>query len=240
MEKLTIYLGDLTYDTVTISNEVFPLNVAYVASYCIKKFGNAVNIELFKYPQDLERAIKESPPDILGLSNYCWNKRLGLEIFRILSSYNPNSLKIMGGPNFPADIPSQQKFMDDSPEIDVYVPIDGETGFSNIVEKALQANSPKDIKEKVLENTIEGCISRDVNGKLQYSNPVIRISQLDEIPSPYLTGLMDKFFDGNLSPMVQTNRGCPFRCTFCTDGSNLVQQVNKFSLDRVNLEPQYV
>ena len=27
-----------------------------------------------------------------------------------------------------------------------------------------------------------------------------RIKDLDEIPSPYLTGILDKFFDGNLTP----------------------------------------
>ena len=31
---LKIYLGDLTYDTVTISAESMPLNIGYVAAYC--------------------------------------------------------------------------------------------------------------------------------------------------------------------------------------------------------------
>ena len=52
---LKIYLGDLTYDTVTISAESMPLNVGYVAAYCKKKFGNKVEISLFKYIKDLEK-----------------------------------------------------------------------------------------------------------------------------------------------------------------------------------------
>ena len=35
-EKLKIYLGDMTYDTVTLSTETFPLNIGFIASYCIK------------------------------------------------------------------------------------------------------------------------------------------------------------------------------------------------------------
>ena len=71
-------------------------------------------------------------------------------------------------------------------------------------------------------------------------NPVIRIKDLDEIQSPYTSGLLDEFFDGRLSPMIQTNRGCPFSCTFCTDGSDLVKQVNKFSIKRVEDELEYI
>ena len=36
---LKIYLGDLTYTTVTLATEAFPLNVGYIASYCKKLFG---------------------------------------------------------------------------------------------------------------------------------------------------------------------------------------------------------
>lgn len=241
MEPLKIYLADLTYDTLEgAADSVFPLNVGFVASYCISKFGSKVDITLFKYIHELEKAIHDSPPDILGLSNYIWNKRIGKEMFKILSQENPNALTVWGGPNFPADMPSQQKFMDENTEVDIYVQIDGETGFSNIVEKALESNSKEKIKNNVLDSSVEGCVSRKKNGDLQFSIPVIRIHDLDEIPSPYEMGLMDKFFDGNLSPMTQTNRGCPFSCTFCTDGSDYVQKINRFSLERVKSDLDYI
>jgi radical SAM superfamily enzyme YgiQ (UPF0313 family) len=51
---------------------------------------------------------------------------------------------------------------------------------------------------------------------------------------------MDKFFDGILSPMMETNRGCPFSCTFCHEGNALISKVNKFSLDRVKAELDYI
>ena len=63
---------------------------------------------------------------------------------------------------------------------------------------------------------------------------------MDEIPSPYLTGLLDKFFDDKLVPMLQTNRGCPFSCSFCTDGRDAVNQVNRFSKVRVKEEMDYI
>ena len=63
---------------------------------------------------------------------------------------------------------------------------------------------------------------------------------LDDIPSPYLTGLLDKFFDGRLSPLMQTNRGCPFQCTFCVDGNDEKQKINQFNMERVISEINYI
>jgi radical SAM superfamily enzyme YgiQ (UPF0313 family) len=237
---MKIFLCDLTYNTNRVAAESFPLNVAFVASYCLKKFGSKVEIKLFKYHEDLEKALDESPPDILGLSNYAWNANLSREMFKIFSEKNPNGLRIFGGPNFPLDLPSQQKFFDDFPYFDIYVPEDGEIGFSNIVEKALSLNNAE-MKIKILQDPIEGCIIRNNDGKLLYTFSNTRIKELDEIPSPYSSGLLDPFFnDGQLVPMLQTNRGCPFTCTFCADGRDTVNQVNKFSIERITNDIEYI
>ena len=111
MKPLKIYLGDLTYDTITLSTETMPLNVGYIASYCKKKFGSTVDITIFKYIEKLDNAIQESPPDILGLGNYCWSRNVSIELFRMLKERNPFAITVCGGPNFPIDMPSQEKFM---------------------------------------------------------------------------------------------------------------------------------
>ena len=148
MKPLKIYLGDLTYNTVTLATEAFPLNVGLIASYCIKRFGSAVDITLFKYIDDLDSALRKSPPTILGLSNYCWSHNVSLEMFRMLAKINPDALTVWGGPNFPVDLPSQEKFIKKYPDVDIYVPVDGEVGFSNIIERALQIKSEKNLKKK--------------------------------------------------------------------------------------------
>ncbi len=182
---LKIYLADLTYDTVDLQTAVFPLNIGYVASYCKKRFASKVDITLFKYIDELDRAINESPPDILGMSNYVWNHRVSLEMFRMLSKKNPYALKIWGGPNFPMDLPSQKKFLNEFSEIDVYVPLEGEIGFSNVIEKVLHSDSKEEFREKVLSSPIDNCLFLGLDGKLQYHFTESRITNLDEIPSPW-------------------------------------------------------
>ena len=236
---MKIFLGDLTYTTVTIATEALPINIGYIASYCTKRFGNKVDIKLFKYIEELEKAINESPPDILGLSNYVWSQNVSNEMFKLFTKKNPDGLKIWGGPNFPIDMPSQKKFFEDFKDVDVYIPTDGEIGFSNLVEKALQVNT-KEMRSKVLQEPIDGCMIKNPDGNLLYTIEGARIRNLDEIPSPYLTGILDHFFDDKLVPMLQTNRGCPFLCTFCTDGRESVNQVNRFGKQRVKDELGYI
>ena len=201
--------------------------------------GTKWNITLFKYIDDIEKALYESPPDILGLSNYCWCQNVSQEMFKLFTEKNPNGLRVWGGPNFPIDAPSQQEFFKKFNNFDVYVPIDGEIGFANIVKKALYGNS-REIRNNVLCSQIDGCIIKNPEGKLLYSLADTRIKNLDEIPSPYLTGLLDKFFDDKLIPMLQTNRGCPFSCSFCTDGNTAVNMVNRFSKERTKAEINYI
>ena len=41
-------------------------------------------------------------------------------------------------------------------------------------------------------------------------------------------------------PVLTTNRGCPFTCTFCAEGNKYYSVVNKLNLDRVRGEIEYI
>ena len=96
-KKIRVFLGDLTYNTIGMSTASFPLNVGYIAAYCKKQFGSKIDITIFKYIDELEAAIYENPPDILGLSNYVWGHRIGSEMFDLVHSQNPNTITVWGG-----------------------------------------------------------------------------------------------------------------------------------------------
>ncbi|MET8248305.1 radical SAM protein [Streptomyces sp. NPDC005202] len=83
------------------------------------------------------------------------------------------------------------------------------------------------------------CLGDD--GRLHAPPPRLRIHDLSSVPSPYLVGLMDEFFDGRLVPTMQTNRGCPFKkCTFCQEGTAYFQRVAKKRAQQVRDELHYI
>lgn len=41
-------------------------------------------------------------------------------------------------------------------------------------------------------------------------------------------------------PLVQTNRGCPFSCTFCHEGESYFSKIKRHSLDFVTKELDYI
>jgi len=234
---LTIYLGDLTYTTLSLATDAFPLNIGFIAAYAEKTFGKEIDLRLFKYIEDLEQAIHEKPPDVLGLSNYPWNFNVGLEFFRMTRAVSPRTICVMGGPNIPLEDEARSQFVKRIPLIDFYAYLEGEEAFAALVARALETGVDR---EKMKSTPINGFIHRMSDTEAMKGAMLARRQNLDDIPSPYLTGHMDKFFDGKLSPMMETNRGCPFSCTYCHEGNHLVSKVNHFSIERVKAELDYI
>ncbi len=60
------------------------------------------------------------------------------------------------------------------------------------------------------------------------------------MPSPYLTGIFDELIKENPEEKWlaswETNRGCPFSCTYCDWGSATNSKVSRMHLDRVYAE----
>jgi hypothetical protein len=67
-----------------------------------------------------------------------------------------------------------------------------------------------------------------------------KIRDLSIIPSPHLSGVLDKFHDDVLIPMMQTTRGCPYQCTFCWEGGSFFTKIGRFSQERIRSELDYI
>lgn len=230
---MLIYLADLYHDYQTFGGTV-PANVGYIAAYCKKIHGDRVDIKLFKEPAALLAAAKEQAPDILGLSNYMWNEQLNGFVMQRLTDISPDMLVVNGGPNIRTDKEGIRLFLNSHPLVDHYILYAGEIPFAGLVGEALARGT---VAAK--QSDVEGCFR--VAGNELFGEAFISTEKdLDYIPSPFLTGLLDPFLEAGYLPLFETNRGCPFSCTYCVWGIAALGKIKTFSMNRVKAEMNYV
>ena len=222
--KRTLYLADLTHKGLVLSSNVFPLSIGLVAAYLLKQRPNSVDVELFKYPEDFSRALEARPPDVVAFANYSWNFQLEYQFAKIIKRLWPRAVVIFGGPNYGLEPEEIEAFWKDYPVIDFYIAREGESAFVALMDSLADCDFDV-LGLKKSRRALPNC-HYVIEGELVTGPELPRLA-LDELPSPYLMGLMDKFFDGTLMPMIHTTRGCPFKCAFCTEGAayyNVVEQ----------------
>ena len=235
--KPLIYFADLTHTSQGISAATFPLGIGFVVSHARKEFGGEFDFCLFKFPDALDRALTEAPPVMLCLSNYSWNCELAYTVSRLAKKRDPRIIIVFGGPNFPVMVDEKRSFLAAKPSIDFYVELEGELGFSALM-RTLVAEDFDKAPLRARRDKITNC-SYLVDGQL-VAGPSQRINDINVVPSPYLTGILDEFFEFALAPMVETTRGCPFTCTFCADGIDLKSKVHRFEQARTREELTYI
>ena len=234
-KKLRIYLGDLVHNFLGGGSYMFPLNIGFLASYAKKIFEDEIDIELYKYPGELIERLKSDPPHVLGLSNYTWSANLNNKISGLARSVDARTMVVWGGPNINQTNDGYGEFFRKNPMVDFYVINEGELGFANLLRQFIENNA--DIKRSK-RDPIDGCVF--FNGEPICGKRLERIEDVDIIPSPYLTGTLDKFFDYDLIPIIETNRGCPFTCTFCAQGLVSQHKVKMYDISRVLEELDYI
>ena len=111
----------------------------------------------------------------------------------------------------------RSRFIKRNPLIDFYAYLEGEEAFATLVARAMETGLDR---EKMKSTPIDGFVHRISDTEVMKGAMLTRRRNLDEIPSPYLTGHMDKFFDGKLSPMMETNRGVRSRALSATRGTS--------------------
>ena len=235
--SLTVWLCDLTYTQQAISSELIPQAVGGIATFTETQVNLESAIRVFKYPEDLAQALLDDGiPDVIGFSNYIWNASLSYAIAERIKEIAPDTITIFGGPNFPIVDAESEDFLRARPAIDFYVVKEGELAFSRLIEELIKP----DMQVDLIHGTIPSVHS--INKENIYHSPdtIERLRDLSVIPSPYSTGRMDEFFDGKLSPIIQTNRGCPFSCTFCTDGMSYYNKIYKNSSEKIAGEIEYI
>ena len=240
---MQIYLADLGHNQLTISSDVYPLGVANLATFATANVSarEPLEISIYREPQDLKAALDAAPPDILGLSSYAWNHNLSRSFARYAKARNPKTITVMGGPNYPLTEDEQEALLRGLVEIDVAVrgpTYEGERALVNFLNRYIESGGSLD---EVQSEPLPGShwIHRKT-GAFVRGPEVPRIMDLDEIPSPYLAGLMDPYFSTGYLPMMQIARGCPFTCSFCNSAVRANSKIYSHSLENVKADLLYI
>jgi hypothetical protein len=263
MKKLKILLADPRHKTRGLHSSYVPINIGYIGSFLKNQLENEIDIdlELSADTDETFQLIKNWKPDVIGISNYVWNSSLSNLFCEYAKDLNPNTLCILGGPEFPAGTGALKivnnendqtydkclDYLKKRPSVDYFAYCDGETTMLEAVRKYAESNlSIIQMKNKDEPLTGHASLSND-RKKLLVGKYIARIGMRgsvkaegrDVIPSPYTSGLLDKFLDGSFEPAFETARGCPFLCTFCDQGLDATK-ITAFSVKRLSEEIRYV
>lgn len=152
-------------------------------------------------------------PDLCAFSCYAWNENYNLALAQAIRRRWPQCRIVFGGPQSSAHM-LKYDF------IDSIVLSEGEVSFVDILRRITAGQELESLMTKR------------------------RLDDLD-IPSPYLLGLFDDVIasepQGTLwETVIETNRGCPYQCTFCDWGGLTYSKVRKFTMERIEAEIAWI
>lgn len=145
-------------------------------------------------------------PALCAFSCYIWNEKYTLALAEAIKNKWPKCIIVVGGPNVNGSF-TKYRF------IDTIVHGGGEECFKQILDD----------------------VANNITPELFYNTK--KVHELGDMPSPYITGVFDNIVKDNpdigWSVVLETNRGCPYKCTFCDWGGLTSSKIKKFELQKV-------
>jgi len=200
------------------SPQSVPLASAFLKAYALES-TTSINLIDFFLGQDAVSCaarLADPAPAAVGFSIYVWNRDLSCKIATELRRLHPAVKLFCGGPEVTAEPGSVLNLG----IFDFVITGEGEVPFLSLCQNL---SAGKDYSR------IPGVVTA-ATSIIQTPPP---ITNLDSLPSPYLTGVIDTHTTPGI--LWQLSRGCSFTCDFCFD-SRGVHGVRHFSLERVELE----
>lgn len=170
----------------------------------------------------------EVEADVYGVSCYGWNGNLVRRVVTKLASARPDAWILLGGPQVMHNAPNYAP-----PGADRVVVCngEGEQTFQHFVRETWRDDSDVDLSR------VPGITFRS-SGNWTTTDSPGRIQNLMDVPSPFTAGLFDDRKYG--VALLETNRGCPFKCSFCYWGAATNDRVRKFELERVKADISWI
>ena len=215
-----------------------PLSLGYIkaTAYADSEIRSAADIKICTFRGGAQASeivrclLSQDPPDILGFSVCGWNLYRFAAVAEAYRQVKPDGWIVFGGPHVANQAERLCRLY---PAVDVVVNGEGEFIFRDLLEAYLGGGD-----KRALDH-IPG-ISFQRDGRVVTTSERARIANLDDIPSPFLEGILPfRDRDGRALydvALLETNRGCPYKCSFCYWGGAIGQKVRAFSRDRLRAE----
>ncbi|MHB8619037.1 MAG: B12-binding domain-containing radical SAM protein [Chloroflexota bacterium] len=233
-ESRNIRVGLVQINNSFSGQNYLPYSVGILQAYCEKHLQSP---ELYEFllpvyrrlpVQEAVRQIEDA--DVVFFSVYVWNYRISLEIARTFKQRHPDRLVVFGGPQVPDQA---EDFVREHRFVDVAVHGEGEQICTALLEN-LSAGDWRGIPSLSF---------LDAAGAIVHTALAPRLRDLGTVPSPYLSGVFEKLMAANPDEhwiaLWETNRGCPFSCTFCDWGSATQAKLYQFELERLYQEMEW-
>jgi radical SAM superfamily enzyme YgiQ (UPF0313 family) len=208
---------------------ILPLASGYIQAIAQSdhRVNQSYRFEIISRPVTVSREeiladLSARDADVYTFSCYIWNMKLARWLLAELRRSHPRAHFLLGGPQV---MNYAGHYLADRPE-NVYVCNgEGERTFLELL-RQLASQHPE------LQDVPGLSFWRD--GALITTPPAPRINNLTDIPSPFLTGVFEhhQYSFG----IIETNRGCPFSCSFCYWGAATNVKVHKFEVERIKNE----
>ncbi|QNP68207.1 KedN5 family methylcobalamin-dependent radical SAM C-methyltransferase [Streptomyces roseirectus] len=216
-----------------------PLAIGYLKAYAEAddRIRRRMDISIRNYPGDAglnamaRDLIRDGCPDILCFSVLGWNFRAFGTLAETFKQMNPQGWVVFGGNHVAYQA---ERVLRMFPQVDVVVNGEGELIFRDLL------NGYLDGAQRGALHEIGGISFREADGNLVTTPERERIQDLEILPSPILTGAIPLAGDkGGFRydyALLETNRGCPYKCSFCYWGGATGQKIRAFSRERLREE----
>lgn len=230
-------LQTMPYLSLAMVTEFLPVwnNGALLKNYEIKRLQLGGVEGKTPTMRKLVAPLKHVERPICLLSSYVWNHNFNIQAANRIKRVNPAALVIIGGPEVPKYLEETERFLADNPAIDIAVLGEGEAACAETL-MAL-ANTESDTLDSL--RAVTGIVF-SMDGKIERTGERTRINDINTLPSPYLSGTLEPWFDNYPVAILETNRGCPYGCTYCDWGSATLEKVTRFTAERVIREIEYI
>jgi radical SAM C-methyltransferase len=223
--------------------ESMPLAAGYLKATAMadRRISESMEIAIFNYRGGLTVSamandmFRNGAPDVLAFSVLGWNFRAFGVLAATFKQINPGGVVIFGGTHVANQ---SERTFSMFPEVDIVVNGEGELAFVDLLHAYLDGRSARELEQ------VHGISFTDATGRVATTPARERLENLDVIPSPFLTGAIPMLDENGVFrydvAIMETNRGCPYRCSFCYWGGAVGQRVRAFSRQRLRAELEFM